>query len=62
MLLQSRGFRVWYDNDQLTEDRNLEGMKAGVRESACLLIFLSGRSPLTFSTPRDELNLVCCAL
>jgi hypothetical protein len=41
--LRSLGFEVWYDNEQEADERNLAGMKKGVRESVCLLIFLSGR-------------------
>ena len=41
--LQARGFKVWYDNDQTAEQRNLQGMRRGVQESECLLLFLSGR-------------------
>ena len=41
--LENEGFRVWHDNSLDAEHRNLEGMKKGVRESECLLIFLSGR-------------------
>ena len=40
--LQQLGCRVWYDNGQSAEHRNLTGMKRGVRLSECLLIFLSG--------------------
>jgi hypothetical protein len=43
ILLERVGFRVWYDNSQNALHRNLKGMKAGVRQSECLLIFLSGR-------------------
>ena len=42
--LQAMGYRVWYDNGQKADHRNLAGMKAGVRASECLLIFLSGRN------------------
>ena len=41
--LQDIGYKVWYDNRQMATDRNLIGMKKGVAESECLLIFLSGR-------------------
>jgi hypothetical protein len=41
--LRAVGCKVWYDNDQEAGQRNLQGMRRGVRESACLLIFLSGR-------------------
>ena len=41
--LERLGYRVWYDNGQKADHRNLEGMKTGVRESECLLVFLSGR-------------------
>ena len=41
--LKDLGFKVWYDNGQNADHRNLQGMKQGVRESVCLLIFLSGR-------------------
>ena len=36
------GDEVWYDNGQRADHRNLEGMRQGVRDSECLLIFLSG--------------------
>lgn len=36
-------YRVWYDNGVMADHRNLAGMRKGVRESACVLIFLSGR-------------------
>ena len=41
--LEKLGFRVWYDNGVMADHRNLQGMKAGVRASECLLIFASGR-------------------
>ena len=41
--LERLGYRVWYDNRQNALHRNLEGMKRGVRQSMCLMIFLSGR-------------------
>ena len=41
--LKARGYAVWYDNCVQTDERNLEGMQRGVRSSACLLLFLSGR-------------------
>ena len=41
--LEQLGYKVWYDNGQNALHRNLEGMKSGVRESMCLMIFLSGR-------------------
>jgi hypothetical protein len=41
--LQDIGYKVWYDNEQMSTERNLTGMKKGVAESECLLIFLSGR-------------------
>ena len=41
--LQALGFSVWYDNGQMADARNLPGMKLGVRQSMCLLLFLSGR-------------------
>ena len=41
--LKSWGFKVWYDNDQPADQRNLKGMRKGVEDSECLLIFLSGR-------------------
>eukprot|EP01044_Picomonas_judraskeda_P022053 COSAG03_NODE_5373_length_1266_cov_1.118252_1_plen_301_part_10 len=41
--LTNRGCRVWYDNNQLADHRNVAGMRRGVRESVCVLIFLSGR-------------------
>ena len=37
------GFKVWYDNGEHCDQRNLTGMKEGVRASACVLVFLSGR-------------------
>ena len=40
-------YTSWYDNGQNAAHRNLKGMQVGVRDSVCLLIFLSGR--------RDEL-------
>ena len=43
MLLENKGYRVWHDNSQQLSHRNLQGMKQGVNESECLLIFLSGR-------------------
>ena len=42
-LLEDKGYRVWHDNSQRADQRNLQGMKKGVRESECLMIFLSGR-------------------
>ena len=41
--LENEGYKVWYDNAVQGTERNLRGMKRGVRESECLLIFLSGR-------------------
>ena len=41
--LRLRGFKVWYDNDQTADQRNLQGMRQGVKDSECLLLFLSGR-------------------
>jgi hypothetical protein len=41
--LTARGFSVWYDNSQQGVHRNIDGMKTGVQESVCLLLFLSGR-------------------
>ena len=41
--LEQLGYKVWYDNGKNALHRNLEGMKIGVRESMCLMIFLSGR-------------------
>eukprot|EP01047_Picozoa_sp_COSAG01_P062225 COSAG01_NODE_7883_length_3009_cov_2.423368_2_plen_664_part_01 len=41
--LEQLGYRVWYDNGRNANHRNLRGMKQGVRDSVCLLIFLSGR-------------------
>jgi hypothetical protein len=53
--LQAMGFRVWYDNDQLATERNLQGMRQGVRESECFLIFLSGRKERdTLADPNGE--------
>ena len=37
------GCKVWYDNAMRGSDRNLEGMRRGVRASVSMLIFLSGR-------------------
>jgi hypothetical protein len=34
---------VWYDNDQSSDQRTLDGMMRGVRESMTFLILLSGR-------------------
>ena len=44
LLLTKRGYNVWYDNGQAANHRNLQGMRKGVEESVCLLIFLSGRT------------------
>jgi hypothetical protein len=44
--LRARGYAVWYDNGVHSDARNLEGMRAGVRSSACLLLFVSGRKEL----------------
>ncbi len=41
--LKGLGFKVWYDNGVDANERNLQGMQKGVRESMALLIFLSGR-------------------
>ena len=41
--LTARGFVVWYDNSQQGAHRNIDGMRKGVQESLCLLLFLSGR-------------------
>eukprot|EP01047_Picozoa_sp_COSAG01_P024822 COSAG01_NODE_1548_length_9950_cov_29.480865_3_plen_820_part_00 len=41
--LKGLGCKVWYDLDQPLHERNLDGMKRGVRHSVTLLIFLSGR-------------------
>lgn len=41
--LEDRGYSVWYDNSREADRRNLQGMRDGVVESECLLIFLSGR-------------------
>lgn len=41
--LERMGFKVWWDNGQAANERTLQGMKRGVRDSMCLLIFLSGR-------------------
>jgi hypothetical protein len=43
MHLTQMGYSVWYDNGRNADHRNLQGMKQGVRDSVCLLIFLSGR-------------------
>eukprot|EP01048_Picozoa_sp_COSAG05_P015867 COSAG05_NODE_1967_length_3771_cov_3.260076_1_plen_352_part_00 len=43
LLLESYGYKVWYDNGVPATDRTLPGMMKGVTESLCLLIFLSGR-------------------
>ena len=41
--LAGLGCSVWYDNAVAPGQRNLDGMRRGVRESVTLLIFLSGR-------------------
>ena len=41
--LTGLGCSVWYDNAVAPGERNLDGMRRGVRESVTLLIFLSGR-------------------
>eukprot|EP01043_Picozoa_sp_COSAG02_P042408 COSAG02_NODE_3604_length_6492_cov_3.323166_8_plen_617_part_00 len=41
--LTSRGCKVWYDNEQPSEERVEAGMQRGVKNSMTLLIFLSGR-------------------
>ena len=41
--LTSLGCKVWYDNAVAPGERNLDGMRRGVRESVTFLIFLSGR-------------------
>lgn len=41
--LTARGCSVWYDNAVQATERNLDGMQRGVRSSATLLLFLSGR-------------------
>jgi hypothetical protein len=41
--LTRRGYLVWYDNGQKATARNLNGMRQGVADSVCLLLFLSGR-------------------
>ena len=41
--IEKYGFNVWYDNKQPAGERNLSGMLKGVKESECLLLFLSGR-------------------
>ncbi len=41
--LENRGYKIWYDNGQHAAERNLAGMEEGVRQSCCLLVFLSGR-------------------
>eukprot|EP01046_Picozoa_sp_COSAG06_P014552 COSAG06_NODE_905_length_11625_cov_24.210394_4_plen_1137_part_00 len=41
--LKRLGYKVWYDNGVSAEQRNLAGMKRGVVESECMLIFLSGQ-------------------
>ncbi len=45
-MLKGRGYAVWYDNGVPSDLRNLEGMRGGVRSSASLLLFLSGRKEL----------------
>ena len=42
-LLTQMGYSVWYDNSVEPDERNIRGMRKGVRESACVLIFWSGR-------------------
>jgi hypothetical protein len=44
--LRSRGYSVWYDNGQQSDQRTLDGMRRGVQVSACMLLFLSGRKEL----------------
>jgi hypothetical protein len=41
--LESRGYRIWYDNGQHAAERNLAGIEEGVRQRCCLLVFLNGR-------------------
>ena len=41
--LESRGYKIWRDNDQHMEQRDTAGMRRGVRESCCLLLFHSGQ-------------------
>ena len=41
--LCSLGCKVWYDNEQPATERNVDGMRRGVKRSQTLLIFLSGR-------------------
>ncbi len=41
--LTGLGCSVWYDNEMPATERNLDGMQRGVRASATLLLFLSGR-------------------
>ena len=43
MQLKALGCSVWWDNDQEINERNLEGMRRGVRESVTLLILMTGR-------------------
>ena len=51
--LKRMGFQVWYDNDVAAVHRNLDGMRAGVKLSMCLLIFLSGRVEKNGSPSED---------
>jgi hypothetical protein len=44
--LESRGYKIWRDNDQHMEQRDTAGMRKGVRESCCMLLFYSGRKEL----------------
>ena len=41
--LEKRGYSCWVDNTQHAEERNLDGMRRGVRDAQCFVIFLSGR-------------------
>lgn len=41
--LTGLGCSVWYDNAMPATERNLDGMRRGVRASATLILFLSGR-------------------
>ena len=41
--LTDLGCSVWYDNAVASSERNLDGMRRGVRQAVTFLIFLSGR-------------------
>ena len=41
--LEGYGFRCWRDNDQNMEERDVAGMRDGIKKSDCFLLFYSGR-------------------